>query len=721
MARYPVGSLPLALPKDRLTASLAPDPVAGLSVASFQKDTLREHPSVQRRSRVLDTAAHYSFTTPFPVPFPYSIPPPTNIEDRESISRGIENWLQEKEPLVEQPLAPTADAKGKSFAPDLSLRKYAATKNDFVKTRHLLGLSQSCLKDLLPALDVGDAFTLLGDPSLEPLETTSTPDEHTPTQATEASHELLDVLSGHSVLMTPLPDSKGYSPNEPAYAPWSLRYSGHQFGVWAGPLGDGRAVSILETPHPDDPEKIHEIQLKGSGRTPFSRNADGLAVLRSSIREFLGSEAVNALGIPTTRALSLISLPEISVVRERRETSAIISRVSPSFIRVGNFEAFNPPQSSGEVVYLFGGSSASTSQRNWESLRILGEWVVRRVLKLGKKEGEPWGRDLVTEAARRNAKMVAGWQAYGWMHGVINTDNVAVSGLTIDYGPYAFMDIYEYAHICNSEDDMGRYSFKMQPTMIIYAAQMLLRSLAPLIGAEEESGKAVEEGWADNVPKEKIDQWHDKGLAHAVSIEVEIQEIRLGLRNTEDFKAKRTLLTSLLNLLEENLVDFHSSFRKLSFFRPSLLDESNSGALSMFIDTLDEFVPSFRKAEVPDAWKKWLESYAEHINREDPRAWKGKGGQDWLDVREALMKSVNPRFVLRQWVLEDVIKVCQDGDLRRSRAVLGKILRMATEPFRPWGGEGREEADLSAEELQERRVCSIGEQKMRGFQCSCSS
>lgn len=125
--------------------------------------------------------------------------------------------------------------------------------------------------------------------------------------------------------------------------------------------------------------------------------------------------AVNALGIPTTRALSLISLPDIPVSRERRESSAVVARISPSFIRIGNFEAFNPPQDSGDLIYLFSGTSASTSQRNWEALRILGEWVVRRVLRLGRNEGEPWGRDLVAEVARRNAVMVAGWQAYGWM------------------------------------------------------------------------------------------------------------------------------------------------------------------------------------------------------------------------------------------------------------------------------------------------------------------
>ncbi len=253
MTRYPIASLPLPPVKDRLIASLTPDPVPDPSVASFQRGTLQVCPSIQRRSRILDTSAHYSFTTPFPVPFPYSIPAPPNPDDRDSVVRNIESWLTEKEPLTELPSALNADSRVDVIQKS-GLRKYAATRNDFAKTRLLLGLSQSCIDDLLPALDVGDAFAILGKPALDPSEVSSPPDEDTQhTQATlapQASQELIDVLSGYSALMTPLPDSEGYSPNDPSYAPWSLRYSGHQFGIWAGPLGDGRAVSIRARSRP---------------------------------------------------------------------------------------------------------------------------------------------------------------------------------------------------------------------------------------------------------------------------------------------------------------------------------------------------------------------------------------------------------------------------------------------------------------------------------------
>ena len=194
------------------------------------------------------------------------------------------------------------------------------------------------------------------------------------------------------------------------------------------------------TPHPSDPELTYELQLKGAGRTPFSRRADGLAVVRSSVREYLCAEgeqphslsivilsqrddpAVNALGIPTTRSLSIISLPSVPVIRERRESACIVTRVAPSFLRIGSFEALNPPV---EMFLLGGGQQPA----DLEALRVLGKWVVDQVLRIEIPEGSAWGRELILECTRRNARMVAGWQAYGFMHGVINTDKyVALRG-----------------------------------------------------------------------------------------------------------------------------------------------------------------------------------------------------------------------------------------------------------------------------------------------------
>jgi uncharacterized protein YdiU (UPF0061 family) len=195
------------------------------------------------------------------------------------------------------------------------------------------------------------------------------------------------------------------------------------------------------TPHPSDPDLTYEVQLKGAGRTPFSRSADGLAVLRSSIREYLCSEgkplspylgkelinthklAMQALSIPTTRSLALVSLPALTVVRESAETGCVTTRIAPSFLRIGSFEALNGPTN----MFFFGGGQQSP---DLDALRVLGEWVSTNVLKLGCKDGEAWGSKLVLEVARRNARMTAAWQVYGFMHGVINTDKWVLECIT---------------------------------------------------------------------------------------------------------------------------------------------------------------------------------------------------------------------------------------------------------------------------------------------------
>ncbi|OBZ72114.1 hypothetical protein A0H81_07825 [Grifola frondosa] len=479
------------------------------------------------------------------------------------------------------------------------------------------------------------------------------------------------------------------------WAPWSLRYSGHQFGVWAGQLGDGRAISILATPHPSDPELTYELQLKGAGRTPFSRTADGLAVLRSSIREFLCSEAMHALEIPTTRALALISLPELPVHRQRIEGACVLTRLAPSFLRIGSFEALNPP---GNTFFIGGGQQDA----HWDALTELGEWVGRRVLKLGPvkwDEGGAWGRELVMEVARRNARMVAAWQAYGFMHGVINTDNVSVLGLTIDYGPYAFMDVFDPYHICNHSDQEGRYSYKDQPSMIIYALRALLNALAPLIGAEAElGGKAVSRGWADDASPEKLAAWRKSGLdlvkqdMETATVEIcaaeysRLMHKRLALRRLDTDDETR-LVRPLLNLMEEHALDFHGTFRRLAFFRPSMVSDAPQSdafiagvlALTSEPDRLD------RQKAVVD-WRAWLERYAVRIMSERGE-WSGEGDLD--GKREAAAKAANPRFVLRQWVLEEVIRtVEQDAD--SGKRILRKVLQMACSPFEPWGAEGHD-------------------------------
>ncbi|KAG6883879.1 hypothetical protein C0993_003162, partial [Termitomyces sp. T159_Od127] len=252
-------------------------------------------PSLQRRAWLLAPARHFSYVNPFPIPFPYDIDPPGPNDP------------------------PAAQSISVHLHTNAVLHIHDSKLHD--TPRVLLGIAptalRDCLPDCFPHLDVGDAFAVLGS-------------EHGPAspEAVSAREELVDIISGYSVLATPKDanDSR-------AFPPWSLRYSRHQFGSWAGQLGDGRAVSILITPHPSDPSRSIELQLKGAGRTPFLRTVDGLAVVRSSI----SCPAMHAFRIPTTRVLSL------PVQRERTESACILTRLAPSFIRIENFEAMIGP------------------------------------------------------------------------------------------------------------------------------------------------------------------------------------------------------------------------------------------------------------------------------------------------------------------------------------------------------------------------------------------
>ena len=241
------------------------------------------------------------------------------------------------------------------------------------------------------------------------------------------SAETLAALSGNQ----PLPGTR----------PLASVYSGHQFGVWAGQLGDGRAILLGEVETPSGPQ---EIQLKGAGKTPYSRMGDGRAVLRSSIREFLCSEAMHGLGIPTTRALCVTG-SDAAVRREEIETAAVVTRTAPSFIRFGHFEHF--------------------SYRNQPAqLQDAGRLRHRPLLSRLPRGAGSRMRRCSQAVSERTAHMMAAWQAVGFCHGVMNTDNMSILGLTIDYGPFQFLDAFDPGHICNHSDDQGRYAYNRSPT-----------------------------------------------------------------------------------------------------------------------------------------------------------------------------------------------------------------------------------------------------------------
>ncbi|KAI0058214.1 UPF0061-domain-containing protein [Artomyces pyxidatus] len=709
ITKYPISALPLPPPSRLLIHNLTPDP-ATPSVSAF-KYALQNEPSIQRRSRIIAPVAHFSHVSPYPLPFPYEIVPPETrvVEDKGAF---IEEWLSAREALHQKTPPARSDL-------DPPLDKLYPEQRE--QKMELLGLSETGLRDCLPHLDVGDAFELLGKFSLS----NPTEEQESRTEMAEdatARQELIDVLGGHALLIS---DEDADVP----FAPWSLRYSGHQFGVWAGQLGDGRAVTIHATTHPTDPDMVYELQLKGAGRTPYARSADGLAVVRSSVREYLCAEAMNALGIPTSRSLAIVSLPELSVLRERRESACIVTRLAPSFLRIGSFEALNPPQ---QMYFLGGGQQPA----DYEALRVLGEWVADRVLRVERVGGEggAWGKAVVLESARRNAQMVAGWQAYGFMHGVINTDNVSILGLTIDYGPYAFMDVFDPMHICNHTDAEGRYAYKYQPPMILYALRALLNSLAPLIGAEAELGsKAVSAGWAKDAKEDQLKTWREKGislvedeLAAVFDAEynakyAETMRKRLGLRHPKD-DDDTMLFRPLLALLADHKLDFHLTLRHLCAFRPALLASNAEPALEDFLNTLFGYTSTpewLQRDTATQAWLAWLEKYGARIEGEREA---GADADAWDREREVAARAANPRFVLRQWLLEEVIAKVE-ADAVSGRRVLGKVMQMACAPFEAWGAEGdaRPEEELDAETREERRFCGVGDKKMLGFQCSCSS
>jgi uncharacterized protein YdiU (UPF0061 family) len=251
--------------------------------------------------------------------------------------------------------------------------------------------------------------------------------------------------------------------------PLASVYSGHQFGAWAGQLGDGRAILLGEVRTPA--AGTQELQLKGSGLTPYSRMGDGRAVLRSSIREFLCSEAMHALGVPTTRALCVTGSDE-PVRRERMETAAVVTRVAPSFIRFGHFEHFS-----------HGGQH--------DALRTLADFVIARFYPQCRDAANPYAA-LLAEVTRRTAALIARWQAVGFMHGVMNTDNMSILGLTIDYGPFQFMDGFDPAHICNHSDHQGRYAYERQPQIGHWNLFALGQALLPLIGQSDQALAALQ-------------------------------------------------------------------------------------------------------------------------------------------------------------------------------------------------------------------------------------
>ena len=394
--------------------------------------------------------------------------------------------------------------------------------------------------------------------------------------------------------------------------PIATAYSGHQFGIWAGQLGDGRAILLGEIAG-------QELQIKGAGKTHYSRMGDGRAVLRSSIREFLCSEAMHNLGIPTTRALSVVG-SKMPVLRETLETAAVCSRLAPSFIRIGHFEHYGALQ-------------------NISRLKELADLVIKDHFPNCLNAQDPY-LELFKNISERNAILVAQWQAVGFCHGVLNSDNISVLGLTMDYGPFGFLDHFQIDHICNHSDQGGRYAYHRQPQIMHWNMACLASALLPLLEIHHDKNEsqtmlrlALEE-----FPKIYAKTWQ------------QLFRSKLGLQlSLED---DITLIETLLQAMHESRIDFTSFFRGLSKIDCHTKLED--------VSVRDDFIDR-------NAIDRWFENYLSRLKQEKI------SGQE----RSARMNQVNPKFILRNHLAQRAIEQAQNDDFSEIK----KLLHILSLPF----------------------------------------
>jgi uncharacterized protein YdiU (UPF0061 family) len=368
--------------------------------------------------------------------------------------------------------------------------------------------------------------------------------------------------------------------------PFSMCYAGHQFGHFIPRLGDGRAINLGSI-------NGWQLQTKGSGETLYSRMADGRAVLRSSIREYLMSEAMHHLGIPTTRALGIIG-SKTKVVRDRLEYGAIVMRMSTSWVRFGTFEYF-----------YYTGEHAK--------LEALADYVIAESFPHLQADDDRYFK-MFCEVLERTARLIARWQGVGFNHGVMNTDNMSIAGLTIDYGPYAMLDDFDYGNVCNKTDRAGRYSYGAQPNISYWNLTMLSRALSPII-PEERMQQKLDDYGAFIYPDAYIDEMCTK----------------MGLEKR--FKEDVDLVTELVGALHDAQVDNTLFFRTLSRYE-------------------GDRMPIFDICMNPIPMDAWLTLYEQRLEQESRT----------VADRHAAMLLSNPKYVLKNYMLQEAIESAEKGD-----------------------------------------------------------
>ncbi len=431
------------------------------------------------------------------------------------------------------------------------------------------------------------------------------------------SEEFLKVFSGTKVLENT--------------DPYAMCYGGHQFGNWAGQLGDGRAINLVEVVHKN---QRWALQLKGAGETPYSRTADGLAVLRSSIREHLCSEAMFHLGVPTTRSLSLM-LTGDQVMRDMLydgnadyEKGAVVCRVSPSFIRFGNFQIL-------------------AARKDIKTLTELTDYTIRHFFPKITSTGKESYIEFFNEVVDRTLEMIVHWQRVGFVHGVMNTDNLSILGLTIDYGPYGWLEGYDVDWTPNTTDRaQRRYRFGNQPRVALWNLMQLANAIYPLVDEAPPFQKAL-----DNFQKE-----YDKKY-------LEMMQSKLGLEKRDNVDQ------ILVNQLQENLLltetDMTIFFRNLANFKKDTKIDSEGKFLEVIKATF--YQPEDLKDKILEAWIDWFISYKEKLSND------ALSDED----RKTKMNEVNPKYVLRNYMAQLAIDAADKDDF----SIVNELFELLKNPY----------------------------------------
>lgn len=413
--------------------------------------------------------------------------------------------------------------------------------------------------------------------------------------------------------------------------PYAMRYGGHQFGSWAGQLGDGRAINLMEVEHND---RHWTLQLKGAGETPYSRTADGLAVLRSSVREHLCSEAMHHLGVPTSRSLSLI-LTGDQVMRDvmydgnpALEPGAVVCRVAPSFIRFGSFEIL-------------------ASLREDESLRRLADYAIKHYfpgVEVGTKSGY---LEFFRAVSQRTLDMIVHWQRVGFVHGVMNTDNMSIHGDTIDYGPYGWLEGYDPSWTPNTTDSgRGRYRFGNQPAIGLWNLTKLASALLPLIEETEPLEEILKEYQSDF--KRRND---------------EMMAAKLGLEKFTP--ADAGLLDELEEVLQRTKTDMTIFFRLLSDVSKPIDSSDDHDVINVVREAF--YAPDELQGKVLGHWQDWFRIYRKRLNQDNSTD----------DERRVRMNTVNPKYVLRNYMAQLAINKATDGD----PSMIAELHHLLTQPY----------------------------------------